>query len=313
MIEWPKITVVTPSFNQGPFLEETILSVLNQNYPNLEYIIIDGGSTDNSVEIIRKYAASLSYWVTEPDQGQSHAINKGLHRATGDIFAFLNSDDLYLPGALQAVGEFFRRYPSSEWLCSHGNVFGYPNQVPQLWHAQPPANLAECLYGDFCLAQPANFWRRQLFDICGPFDTSLHYCLDFEFYARLIARGVKPSILDYATAACRLHGDCKGLSQPQGFNEETAAVREKYLPLVPSRQVRKEERRLKAVAQLSEAYRKWLSGSRRASLVHSIRAFCISPNNTVLSAARLLRRKLRGENYLHLYSNSWHEVSSRPD
>src|SRR5437870_3630005 len=110
----PTLAVVTPSYNQGHFLEETILSVLNQGYPNLEYVVVDGGSTDESVEIIRKYEPWLAYWVSERDQGQTHAINKGLARATGEVFAYLNSDDLFVPGALTAIGEAYARYPHAD-------------------------------------------------------------------------------------------------------------------------------------------------------------------------------------------------------
>src|SRR5687768_13083798 len=103
----PKISIITPSYNQGRFIEETILSVINQNYPNLEYIIIDGGSTDNTVEIIRKYEQHLAYWVSEKDGGQSEAINKGFKKATGDIVCWINSDDFFMPGALSKVADCF--------------------------------------------------------------------------------------------------------------------------------------------------------------------------------------------------------------
>src|SRR5215210_2994897 len=102
-----KLSIVTPSFNQGRFLEQTILSVLTQDHTDIEYIIIDGGSTDESVEVIRRYEDRLAYWVSEKDRGQAHAINKGLEKATGDVFAFINSDDTYLPGAFRAVVEYF--------------------------------------------------------------------------------------------------------------------------------------------------------------------------------------------------------------
>src|SRR5215471_18738850 len=102
-----KLSIVTPSFNQGQFLEETIVSVLDQNYPNLEYIIIDGGSTDESVEIIKRYEKHLAYWISEKDRGQVHAINKGIEKTTGDVFGLINSDDLYLPGAFSTIGEHF--------------------------------------------------------------------------------------------------------------------------------------------------------------------------------------------------------------
>src|SRR6266513_4869973 len=113
----PRISIITPSFNQAQFLEETILSVLNQRYPNLEYIVIDGGSTDGCVDVIKRYEDRLAFWVSEPDRGQPHAINKGLAKATGEIVAFINSDDVYLPGALSTVASHFIESPERGWLC----------------------------------------------------------------------------------------------------------------------------------------------------------------------------------------------------
>src|SRR5262245_38608843 len=119
----PRITVITPSFNQGAFIESTIQSVLNQNYPNLEYFVIDGGSTDNSVDVIRKYESAITYWVSEKDSGQSEAINKGLKRAGGEIISWLCSDDLYVPEALQKVAALFQKHADSVMIHGKSVLF----------------------------------------------------------------------------------------------------------------------------------------------------------------------------------------------
>lgn len=119
LIDYPKISIVTPVFNQVMYLEETILSILNQNYPNLEYIIIDGGSTDGTVDIIKKYEQRLAYWVSEPDRGMYDAIQKGFDKSTGEIMGWLNADDLLYPRSLFAVALTFLQHPEANWITSH--------------------------------------------------------------------------------------------------------------------------------------------------------------------------------------------------
>ena len=163
--QYPRITIITPSYNQGQFIEETIQSVLNQGYPNLEYIIIDGGSTDQTVEIIKRYAAQIAYWVSEPDRGQTHAINKGLAQATGEILAYLNSDDYYLPGALHAVAKYFGCNPQVDLLhgcCRYVNEQGEPIGE-QCGNIQSLAEILD-LWGTWWkrrqFVQPEVFWTR---------------------------------------------------------------------------------------------------------------------------------------------------------
>ncbi|MFW5887134.1 MAG: glycosyltransferase, partial [Bacteroidota bacterium] len=134
MIIYPKITFVTPSYNQGEFIEDTILSIINQNYPNLEYIIIDGGSKDNTVEIIKKYEQHITFWVSEKDNGQSHAINKGFARATGAWGIWINSDDMLAPGALHKIAERLARAPKSTMLMGQYHEVDRYGENPKLKH-----------------------------------------------------------------------------------------------------------------------------------------------------------------------------------
>src|ERR1043165_9504309 len=153
-----KLSIITPSFNQGRFLEETMLSVLNQGYEPLEYIVIDGGSTDDSLDVIRRYEDRLAYWVSEKDRGQPHAINKGLAKATGDVCAFLNSDDVYLPGTFNAVMTHFEHHPESEWICGDTIMFGAGHET-MIVNAKVPVSAAHCLSWAYTAPQPGHFWR----------------------------------------------------------------------------------------------------------------------------------------------------------
>ncbi len=187
----PKISIVTISYNQGKYLEETILSVLNQNYPNLEYIIIDGGSKDNSVEIIQKYADQLTYWVSEPDNGQYHAVEKGLNMCTGDIMAWINSDDKYVPGAFKSVADLFRAYPNVNWIrglpleCSEKGVIF--NRIAHPW-----ARWSKYRYLTFdfqFIQQESTFWKKKVWDEAGRcMDHSIQYAGDMELWARFFKK-----------------------------------------------------------------------------------------------------------------------------
>ena len=197
MAEGLKISIVTPSYNQGEFLEETICSILDQGYPDLEYIIIDGGSTDNSPDIIKKYEKYLAYWVSEKDNGQAHAINKGFSRATGEIFAYLNADDKYCPWALKTINNIFSDCTEVQWLVSlwqlHWNVHGDPTPgmaVPgytrkAFFEGRTLGNSDRFLGW---IQQESTFWRKNLWQKAGGFvNEDLKYAMDFELWSRFYA------------------------------------------------------------------------------------------------------------------------------
>lgn len=206
----PKISIITPSFNQADFLEETILSVLNQRYQPLEYIIVDGGSTDNSVEIIRRYEDRVAYWVSEKDRGQVHAIDKGLANITGDIVAFINSDDIYLPGTFAAVAAFFESHPESDWLCGDTIMFGEGHET-KLIRAVVPKSAAHCLSWAYKAPQPGHFWKREL--VQAGFDEQWPYDFDHDMYVRLLLSGHKCEYLPLPFAAYRLHATSKTVAE----------------------------------------------------------------------------------------------------
>ncbi|GAT62866.1 glycosyltransferase family 2 protein [Paludibacter jiangxiensis] len=180
----PKISVITPSYNQGQFLEQTILSVLGQNYPNLEYIIIDGGSNDDSVEIIEKYSDHLSFWISEKDNGQAHAINKGFAKATGDILCWLNSDDMYMPNVLSYVAS---RLDIAKKQILSGNCIHFNETaegvVTQGYDVQRYATEIDLINNDFII-QPSSFWTRRTWESVGVLNEQFHFVFDWEWFLR---------------------------------------------------------------------------------------------------------------------------------
>lgn len=216
---WPRISIITPSFNQGQFLEETIRSVLLQNYPNLEYIIIDGGSADNSVEIITKYQAWLTYWVSEKDEGQSHAINKGLSMCTGDIIGWLNSDDLLKDNALHWVAKSLP-IASPDWLVGACEMVNY-NRA-SIYVRNPPSSINQRIFLTWVenwFSQPSTFWNRKLFDLVGNLDCDLCYVMDVDLWWRMAAYQ-EPIVAKQVLSEYRIHDQTKTMSSLEDSNSE---------------------------------------------------------------------------------------------
>ncbi|MFN5458317.1 MAG: glycosyltransferase family 2 protein [Bacteroidota bacterium] len=189
-MSYPKISIITPSYNQGEFIEETIQSVIGQNYPNLEYIIVDGGSTDQTLDVIKKYESFISKWVSEKDNGQSHAINKGIAMSTGSIIAWLNSDDFYLPGSLNYMSEQFNKFvgPTIHYLnCIH---LQYKNGIPSTYVSNVGKyKLQELEVFDYII-QPSTFWNRPTLEEVGFLREDLNFGFDWEWFLRAKSLGV---------------------------------------------------------------------------------------------------------------------------
>ncbi len=270
----PKLSIITPSFNQGRFLEETILSVLNQGYEHLEYIVIDGGSSDESVQVIRRYEDRLAHWVSEKDRGQVHAINKGLERATGDIFAFINSDDVYLPGTFNAVMKHFVQHPRCEWVCGDTVMFGEGHETKVI-HAVVPKSAAHCLSWAYKAPQPGHFWKTDI--IRSGFQERWNYDFDHDMYVRLLLAGQRCEYLPLPMAAYRLHEVSKTIAEGHRQLDEFDQIAEYYEPQLRGA----DQRWCKATRFLRLSYAASEAGRRSEAAKWLARAFATHPESVM--------------------------------
>lgn len=226
--EWPRVTLVTPSYNQGRYIEETIRSVLLQGYPNLEYVVFDGGSTDETVEILRRYAPWLTHWASERDRGQTHAIAKGLDAATGELFNWINSDDQLAPGALQEVGRVWAREKPHLLVGSAYTLDAHTRAVTHEWRPRAPRRPTDFLKPHaVILAQPSTYLSTAMLREIGGVREELHYVMDWELYLRATLRlrgrlrtAETPVLLSTALA----HADAKTTAHPAAFGEEVKRI-----------------------------------------------------------------------------------------
>jgi glycosyltransferase involved in cell wall biosynthesis len=254
-----RLSVVTPTLNQGGFIEKAIRSVLEQGYPDLEFIIVDGGSTDGTLEVIKRYEDGIDWWVSEPDRGQTDALEKGRRRATGDVIAYLNSDDYYLPGAFATALGALERDASASWVAGaaldldpRGRPTDFGKWVPKppTWYERWPRGRHWWVTVPWGVPQPSCFWRRELFDAHGGFRTDMHFAFDLEFMVRLALAGETPLLLpDEVLSARVLHARAKS-ADPRRFEPDIRLIWRIHRRALTFR-----ERALKMVAVAVEPFR----------------------------------------------------------
>ena len=282
----PKISIITPSYNQADYLEQTIRSVLAQQIPDLEYILVDGGSNDGSLEIIQRYADHLAWWVSEPDQGQADAINKGFERASGEYIAWLNSDDLYAPGALKAALEVLDANPQL------GLVFGKAITFDQ--HGDP---IRELRFDDWGLAdlvafeiicQPAVVMRRSVLEAAGHLSREYHFLLDHHLWLR-VAQEAAIQYVPEVWAFARHHPQAKNIAQAAGFGKEALRILA-WMETQPdlARLIDQDRPRVTAMAQRFDGRYLLDGGQPRAALGAYLRSLRAHPATALVEWHRIV-------------------------
>jgi glycosyltransferase involved in cell wall biosynthesis len=222
----PTISVVTPSFNQGEFIERTVRSVLGQRYPKLQYVMMDGGSTDDTLEVLQPYLRHFHYFHSGRDRGQADAIARGFDQTSGDILAYLNSDDLLAPGTLHFVAEYFDQHPNIDFIYSHRCIIDHDDWVTGHWFLPPHSNYLMRRWD--LIPQETCFWRRSLFEAAGNVDSSYRFAMDYDLFVRMMARG-KFCRVNRFLGAFRQHSSSKTSQQLETVGaDEVRTVRQKY-------------------------------------------------------------------------------------
>jgi glycosyltransferase involved in cell wall biosynthesis len=278
---WPKINIITPSFNQGAFIEETIRSVLLQSYPNIEYIIIDGGSTDGTVEIIRKYEQRLAFWVSEPDEGQADALRRGFELAKGEILAYLNADDLYTPNAVETAFTAFQDDP--DLALVHGDSIIINDAGEKIGHkrGEEGAFLSYFLSMANPISQPSAFWRRSDYESIGGIDSKLHYVLDYDLWSRMGLVGKKFRHIAADLSLFRIHASSKTQQSMLPFEQERLELIQTYLQdMILGPILSPHLRRLFSAVHLRLANAYWVEGDKHSAWTHYQRAIRYSPRIT---------------------------------
>ena len=224
--KWPRITVVTPSYNQGAFLEDTIHSIVDQGYPNLEYVICDGGSTDDSVEIIKKYEDRISWWCSEKDKGQTDAINKGMRRATGDIVGWINSDDVMFANSLFVIAQFYVDHPDCEFANGIVADMNKEGVIQKFTHIIMSKFFMK--HGWYNICQQGMFWKRSLFEKVGFLDDSFHAKMDVEWLIRNYEANTKVMLLNKPVAAIRVYGETKTAMGGNIWKDDAEKIYNRY-------------------------------------------------------------------------------------